>query len=428
MSSLLIEGGIRLSGKISTAGNKNAVLPMIAAALLTDETIFLENVPDIGDVRTMLQLAEAVGVTIAWDRDARTLSLSATQISNTVMPRKLCQDIRAGILFVAPMLHRAGQVTMFPPGGDVIGRRRVDSHFHGLLALGAKITTENNFVFKAPQQLTGNDIFLAEASVTATAQTLMAATLAQGTTIIRNAASEPHIEDLAIMLNKMGASIEGHGSNTLTVRGVSSLHGTNHRVVSDHTEAGSFLALAAATGGEVTVSGIDPRHYRMIGRTFERFGVALRFGRNEVTVTSDDARTIKPDLGGGIPVIDDGPWPHFPSDLMSVMIVLATQTPGTVLFFEKMYESRMYFVDRLVSMGANAVICDPHRVVISGPAALHGIELSSPDIRAGMALVGAALCAQGKSIIRNIRLIDRGYERIDEKLRSLGARIKLLAD
>lgn len=423
MSYLTITGGAPLQGALDASGNKNAVLPMIAASLLTDETVHLENVPAIDDVRTMLRMADALGVHTEWEPARHSLTLNARTLARASLPASLSSEIRAGILLAGPLLHRLGEASMPPPGGDVIGRRRLDAHFSGLEALGAEIATGRKFVFRAPHGLKGRDIFLPEASVTATAQVLLSAVLADGTTVIRNAAAEPHICDLAALLGKMGAAIDGSGTGTLTVRGVSGLGGARHRVISDHTEVGSFLALAAATGGEVTVSGIDPEHYRMTRMVFERLGVQLEFSGDQVTVRAGQGRRIRPDVGGGIPVIDDGPWPQFASDLMSVMIVLATQASGTVLFFEKMYESRMYFVDRLVAMGANAVICDPHRVVITGPARLHGITLSSPDIRAGIALVGAALCAKGDSVIRNLHLIDRGYEKIDERLRALGAHV-----
>jgi len=428
MSRLAITGGVPLRGRLAAGANKNAVLPMIAASLLTDETVVLENVPEIGDVRTMLMLAEVLGVQVDWDRGARTLGLTSRDLTTAVLPRELCREVRAGILFAAPLLHRLGEAAMSPPGGDVIGRRRLDVHFYGLEAMGVEARLGESLLFEAPTPLHGDDLFLPEASVTGTAQILLAASLAQGETVIRNAAGEPHIQDLCGLLIEMGADIRGVGTNTLTVHGKPKLHGARHRVGADHTEVSSFLALTAATGGEITISDVGPQHYRMIARVFARLGIELEFDHDEVTLRAEQERRVRPDLAGGIPVIDDGIWPQFPSDLMSVMIVLATQTTGAVLFFEKLYESRMYFVDRLVAMGANAVICDPHRVVISGPARLHGIELSSPDIRAGMALVGAALCAQSRSVIHNVQYIDRGYERIDEKLASLGARIERLPD
>jgi len=420
MSELLIRGGIPLCGELRAGANKNAILPMIAAALLTEETVTLENVPDIGDVRSMIRLAEGLGAGIVWEPRQGRLEVSARAPLGAELERSVCREVRAGILFAAPLLHRNGRAVMSPPGGDVIGRRRLDAHFDGLRTLGADIRVRADFEFHARQPLQGGDIFLPESSVTATEQVLLGAVLARGRTTVGNAASEPHVQDVGRLLIKMGAKIDGLGTNRLVIEGVAGLHGAHHRVGADHAEVGSFLALAAATGGELAVTGIDPNHYRMIARTFARLGVELQFTGDAVSVKADQCRRVDPGLTGGIPVVDDGPWPHFPSDLMSIMIVLATQVEGTVLFFEKMYESRMYFVDRLVAMGAHAVICDPHRVVISGPARLHGIELSSPDIRAGMALLGAALCAQGESLIRNVRHIDRGYVGIEERLRALG--------
>lgn len=421
MNSLEIRGGTPLSGCLTPAGNKNAVLPMIAAALLTDEEVVLENAPDIGDVRTLLRLAAALGVDVAWDPVLHELRLRARDLAGAELPRHLCAEVRASILFAAPVVHRLGRAEMPPPGGDVIGRRRLDAHFCGLQALGTEIEEGACYRFHAPRGFQGASIFLPETSVTATEQLLMAAAVARGRTVLSNAASEPHVQDLCLLLRRMGAEIEGVGSNILTIDGVSRLHGARHRVMADHTEVGSFLAMAAATGGELFVADADPTHYAMVERAFARLGIRLQFENGGVRVAREQPREVTTDWGTGLPVIDDGPWPHFPSDLMSVMIVLGTQVRGTVLFFEKMYESRMYFVDRLIAMGANAVICDPHRVVVNGPAPLHAIELSSPDIRAGMALISAALCARGTSVIRNVHLVDRGYERLEEKLRSLGA-------
>lgn len=423
MTALRVTGARPLRGVVQAAGNKNAALPLLAAALLTDEPVRLENVPDIGDIRVMLELVSAAGVQVEWSRATGTLLLQARDLVSHELPDALYASLRAGILLAAPLLVRRGAAAMVPPGGDVIGRRRLDAHVEGLAALGVQVETDARLHFRAPHGLHGADIFLPEASVTASEQVLMAAAAATGTTVIRNAACEPHVQDLARMLAAMGARIEGIGSNTLTVTGAARLHGVSFRVGSDVAEAASFLALGAATRGDVTVTGIDPGEYRMVARTFRRLGVSLEVGVDRVRVGPDQDLQVVPELAGGIPVIDDGVWPQFPSDLMSVTIVLATQVQGTVLFFEKLYESRMYFVDRLVAMGANAVICDPHRAVISGPSRLHGIVLQSPDIRAGIALLGAALCARGESLIRNAESIDRGYERIEEKLRSLGADI-----
>lgn len=422
-NTLHITGGRPLRGRLIPSGNKNAALPMLAAALLTEDEVVLENLPDIGDVRTMLALLAETGAAVDWDKARHNVRIRAANLTTHRLPPALCTEIRASILLAAPLLHRFGRAEMFPPGGDVIGRRRLDSHFCGLQAMGTGIGENHVYKFSAPNGLRGTDIFLPEASVTATEQLVMAAVLAKDRTIIRNAASEPHVADLCELLRDMGARIGGIGSNLLTIEGVERLHGATHRIVADHTEVGSFLAMAAITGGEVTLADADPQHYAMTARAFQRLGIQLRFNGNEISVDASQSRRITADWGGGIPVIDDGPWPHFPSDLMSVMIVLGTQVAGTVLFFEKMYESRMYFVDRLIAMGANAVICDPHRVVVSGPAQLHAIDLNSPDIRAGMALVSAALCARGTSTIRNVHLIDRGYEGIETKLAALGADI-----
>jgi len=424
MDVLEITGGTALRGTVAAMGNKNAALPMICAALLTDQPVTLENVPDIGDVHTMLEIAAELGASVDWQPAVNQLTIEARDLNRGSVPDHLCAKVRAGVLFGAPLLARLGRACMLPPGGDVIGRRRLDAHFIGLEALGVTIDTGERFEFRRTAVTTARrDIFLPEASVTATEHVLLYAAALPGETIIRNCACEPHVADLAEMLGKMGAAIEGAGTPTLVIRGAERLRGATHRVVADHTEAGSFLALAAATGGEVTVTGIRPQDFRMVEHVFGRLGVRLCFEGDQVTVPHEQTRSVPDDRSGGIPVVDDGPWPQFPSDLMSVTIVLATQLSGTVLFFEKMYESRMYFVDRLVDMGARAVICDPHRVVVSGPASLHGIDLASPDIRAGIALVGAALCSSGTSVIRRFGLVDRGYERIDDKLRALGANV-----
>ena len=422
MSKLVIEGKNTLSGEISISGNKNAVLPMIAASLLTDEEILLRNVPDIIDVKVMLNIAEALGVSV--NRDGDTLRLKAEKISSCELPHELCSRIRTSILFTAPLLHRCGEALIWPPGGDVIGRRRLDGHFYGLKSLGTEINVDTiPYRFKAKKNISGKDLFLDEASVTATEHIMMFAALAKGQTIIRNAASEPHVHSLADLLIKMGAKISGLDSNTLLIDGVEKLHGTEHSVDGDHIEAGSFLAMAAATGGELTVKGTIPRHYWMTRRVFERIGVKMKLSPGKIYMQGGQELEIKPDIGNAIPVISDGPWPQFPSDMMSCMIVAATQAKGTVLFFEKMFESRIYFVDRLINMGANAIICDPHRAVICGPSTLRGIEMSSPDIRAGMALMIAALCAKGRSVIHNSDVIFRGYENIVEKIISLGGKI-----
>ncbi len=429
MSLLRIEGGYPLNGELRAAGNKNAVLPMMAAALLTRQEVVLSNVPDIGDVHTMSALLRKLGVKVRWEKHRRRLCICAAELTdNPDLPRTECSRIRGSILLAAPFLSRKGRVSLYPPGGDVIGMRRLDTHFYGLEKLGAHLETSDRLTVCAEKPLSGTDMFLSEASVTATEQILIAAAAARGTTVIRNAACEPHVRDLGELLQKMGARIEGLGTNIVEVTGADGFCGAQHEVVPDHTEAGSYLALAAATGGKIRVDGIIRSHFWMVRRVFERLGTDLELVDDAAIVDGTSRGAVKPAYSGGIPMIDDGIWPQFPSDLMSVMVVLATQVPGTILFFEKMYESRLYFVDRLNAMGANTVVCDPHRVVVCGPSQLHGIELASPDIRAGMALVGAALCAEGTSIIRNVNCIDRGYEDITCRLQALGARVERLDD
>ncbi|MBU1241052.1 UDP-N-acetylglucosamine 1-carboxyvinyltransferase [Myxococcota bacterium] len=424
MPSLVIEGRAPLSGEIHISGNKNAALPMIAAAMLTSEPVVLHNVPNIIDVRVMLEVAQALGADVSFE-DGR-LEIRAATIRSTDISRELASKIRTSMLFCGPMLAREPMtVSLWPPGGDVIGRRRLDAHFYGLGGLGVKIEADTlPFTFTSTGPLTAKELFLDEASVTATEHILMAAVLARGTTYIRNAACEPHVTDLARLLNKMGANVTGLDTNTLRIEGVERLHGAEHTVVEDHVEAASFLALAAATGGEMTLTGVRRRHYWMTHRIFERFGVNFEMLPGQIHLAGGQELSIRPDFGNSIPVVSDGPWPQFPSDMMSCTIVMATQARGTVLFFEKMFESRIYFVDRLIAMGANAVVCDPHRVVISGPANLRGITMASPDIRAGMAMVIAALCAEGTSTIKNAEVIERGYSNLHEKLLRLGARVR----
>lgn len=423
MDSFSIEGGAKISGEIRINGNKNAALPMIAACLLTDEEVILNNVPDIIDVNVMLQAAEELGAEVSFSNNQ--LRIKAANFTTTDISHELSAKIRTSMLFVAPLLVRCGKVSLWPPGGDVIGRRRLDAHFYGLGGLGATIEADQlPFRFSASQRLVGKDLFLDEASVTATEHIMMAAVCADGITHIRNAAAEPHVTDLANLLNSMGATITGLDTNTLIIEGVEQLHGTEHTVVEDHIEAASFMSMAAATGGEIKLTGIHSRNYWMTRRIFERLGVEFELEPNSIYVPGGQEMVIKPDFGNAIPVISDGPWPQFPSDMMSCSIVMATQAHGTALFFEKMFESRIYFVDRLIRMGANAVVCDPHRVVISGPAKLRGITMSSPDIRAGMAMVIAAMCADGTSTIQNAAMIQRGYEGLKTKIEFLGGKIK----
>jgi UDP-N-acetylglucosamine 1-carboxyvinyltransferase len=421
MDQFIIRGGQPLSGIVIPSGNKNAALPLLAAALLTDQPVLLRNVPRIRDVQTMLHLMAALGVEIA-EIDQHTIQLHAGNLRTTQLDSDLCREIRASILLAGPMLARLKRVELPPPGGDVIGRRRVDTHFLAFSKLGAEVHVNGEFSVRATE-LVGQDILLVEASVTGTENAIMAAVLAKGTTIYRNAASEPHVQELCELLNLMGAHIEGIGSNTLTIHGVDSLHGAEFTIGPDYLEIGSFIGLAAITGGEITIRNAAPQHLGMIRLVFERLGVKFEARGEDVVVPRGQSLTMIPDLGGAIPKIDDAPWPAFPADMMSTAIVVATQAVGSVLIHEKMFESRLYFVDKLIGMGARIVLCDPHRCIVQGPSWLHGERLESPDIRAGMALVSAALCAQGESVIRNIGQIDRGYEHIEEKLQALGANI-----
>lgn len=420
MARFIINGRRRVGGVFQPSGNKNAVLPMLSASLLTEEKIVLHNVPIIQDVLTMLAILEDLGVNV--DQRGNTVALCAASVRKKRLKKELCARVRSSILFAGPMVARHGRVTIYPPGGDVIGRRRLDSHFVGLRALGVEIAGSDHFTFRA-RNLRGGRILLDEASVTATENVMMAAVLADGKTTIFNAACEPHVQDLCILLNKMGAKISGRGTNMLSIEGVAALHGAEHLVSQDHIEIGSFLAAAAVTGGELTVQGVDKSHIDPILRPFSTLGADLRLEDETLKLVPRKKLRLRMEHGLNMPKIEDGTWPSFPSDLMSIAIVLGTQTTGTALFFEKMFESRMYFVDRLIDMGARVVQCDPHRVVVIGPARLHAIPLSSPDIRAGMAMLIAALCARGTSVIHNAEVIDRGYERIEERLRALGADI-----
>ncbi len=422
MDELIIEGGHPLRGTLSPSGNKNAALPVLAASLLTDEPVVLHNLPDIQDVQTMASLLADAGVEVqrlgpgSW-------RLHAHQVRVPTFDRERFSRIRGSILLAGPMLARLGQVQLPPPGGDVIGRRRVDTHFLAFQGLGATVEVGRLFSLRAPR-LRGADLLLDEASVTGTENAVMAAVLARGTTVIYNAACEPHVQDLCTMLNRMGARIEGIGSNLLTIHGVERLQGGEFTIGADYLEVGSYIAMTAMTGGEVRIQNADPRHLRTIRAVYERLGVRLEVDGEDILVPSNQALTVVPDLGGAIPTIADAPWPAFPADMMSITIVLATQVEGTVLFHEKMFESRLYWLDKLIFMGARIVLCDPHRCLVQGRSPLQGDVLVSPDIRAGMALVGAALCARGQSVIRNVEQIDRGYERAEEKLRSLGAYIE----
>jgi UDP-N-acetylglucosamine 1-carboxyvinyltransferase len=422
MSQYYIEGGRPISGTIRASGNKNAALPCIAAVLLTAEPVVLRNIPDIEDVQVMLDIYRSFG--------GRTESLGPNALRMTMetiigseVPEEFAQKVRASILFAGPLLARTGRAVLPPPGGDVIGRRRLDTHFLALTELGAVVDIREEFVFTAPL-LKGADIFLDEASVTATENAVMAAVLAEGETILTNAASEPHVQDLCHMLVSMGARINGIGSNILTIQGVPKLSGCEFEIGADFMEVGSFIGLAAATGGELTIEGIRPRDIRPAKIAFGKLGISWEHEGTTLHVPRNQAMEVNCDLGGMIPKIDDAPWPGFPPDLTSIITVVATQVKGTVLVHEKMFESRMFFVDKLIGMGARIVLCDPHRAVISGPTILAASELTSPDVRAGMAKVIAALCAEGNSVINNVYQIERGYEDLVSRLRSLGAQIR----
>ncbi|MCH7715000.1 MAG: UDP-N-acetylglucosamine 1-carboxyvinyltransferase [Gemmatimonadetes bacterium] len=417
-----VTGGVPLRGSIRPSGNKNAALPLIAASLLADGPSQLTNVPRITDVDTLLNLVSDLGASVEWTGD-NSVRIDPTNLRPQALNREMSAQIRASILLAGPLLARFGRVKLPPPGGDVIGRRRVDTHFLAFEQLGAEVTVGEDYTLEA-KRLRGADIFLDEPSVTATENTLMAAVLAEGTTTLRNAASEPHVQDLANGLIGMGAQIDGIGTNVLTVQGVPSLHGATLEVGPDHIEVGSFIGLAAVTNGEVTIEGVRAADLRSILLGFERLGVRPVVDAGTVVVPSSQERRIRPDLGGHIPKLEDGPWPAFPADLMSIAVVVATQCEGMLLVFEKMFESRLYFLDMLIGLGAKIVLCDPHRAVIAGPAQLRGSEVRSPDIRAGMAMLLAALAAEGESQIYNISQIDRGYEDIDGRLRALGAQIE----
>lgn len=421
MSRFIIHGGKKLSGTHRTPGNKNAALPMLAACLLTDEPVRLSNLPLIDDVRTMLSILDDLGVTI--DIHGHSVTLCSKGLRKRRLNPELCRKARSSILFAGPMAARFGRATLFPPGGDLIGRRPIDTHLSALRALGISMQGKDRYMFRR-RELKGARILLDEASVTATENAIMAAVLAPGKTTIFNAACEPHVQELCHMLNKMGAHVTNIGTNFLKIRGVDKLHGVRHRIEPDYIDTVSFMAAAAVTGGSLRISNVPHRALEIIARPLQRMGLRWTINDRELVLPSDQKLRIRNDFGAAIPKTEDGVWPSFPSDLMSVAIVTATQARGTMLFFEKMFESRMYFVDRLIEMGARVVQCDPHRVVVSGPARLHGTHLSSPDIRAGMALLIAALCAKGESIIDNAQVIDRGYERIDLRLRALGADIE----
>ena len=417
----IIEGGQKLSGSIEPSGNKNAALPIVAAALLTTHPVELTNVPRIRDVEALVELIRSVGAEAEWT-GRNELRIHARTVRAADLDPDLCARIRASILLAGPMLARCGGVTLPPPGGDVIGRRRIDTHFLALRQLGAEISANGSYDFRT-DKLVGADVFLDEPSVTATENALCAAVAAEGTTILRNCASEPHVQDLAHFLIGMGASIEGVGTNCMTIHGGRPLGPVQHRIGPDHIEVGSLIGLAAVTNSELRITNAGVGHLRSTLMGFERLGIHCEIEGDDLIVPAGQEMKIEPDFGGHVPKIEDQPWPAFPADTMSIAIVTATQCEGMVLMFEKMFESRMFFVDKLIGMGARIVLCDPHRAVVSGPAPLKGSRLESPDIRAGMAMLIAAMCAEGTSTINNAQQIERGYERIEERLNALGASI-----
>ena len=423
MEKFIIEGGQPLSGTVAPAGNKNAALPALAAALLTEEPVVLHNIPRIRDVAAMIDLLRALGASAEW-REGDALVLCAADVNRTEVDASLSERIRASFLLAGPLLARFGAATMPPPGGDVIGRRRLDPHLDAFRALGARVELDRFYRISAPQGLRACDFFMDEPSVMGTENALMAAALTPGSTVIHNAASEPHVQDLARLLLQMGARVEGIGSNVLIVHGAESLGGAEYTIGPDYIEVGSFIALAACTGGELRIRDVVRDDLRMTRLAFERLGCQIEFDGADVVVPAGQGLRVKDDEGEAVSKIEDGPWPAFPADLTSIALALATQAEGMVLIHEKMFENRLFFVDKLVSMGARVIVCDPHRAVVSGPSRLHGERMESPDIRAGMAMLIAALCADGTSEIGNVRQIDRGYERIDERLRALGARME----
>ena len=428
MQKFVIEGGVPLSGTVAPAGNKNGALPILAASVLTEEELLLRNVPRIRDVEAMVGLLDHLGVRVDW-RGPNDLALCAAGLSGSAQPdHELASRIRASFLLAGPLLARLGQVVMPPPGGDVIGRRRLDPHLDAFRELGASQHGERDIELRAPASgLRAGDVFMDEPSVMGTENALMAAALTGGTTIIRNAASEPHVQDLARLLVKMGADVHGIGSNVLTITGADRLHGCEHTVAPDHIEVGSFMALAGVTRGELRIKGVVADDLRMIRLVFGRLGLRSTLEGEDVIVPGDQELVVQREFGEYSCKVQDGPWPAFPADLTSIAIALATQCEGSVLIHEWMFENRLIFTDKLRGMGADIVLCDPHRAMVSGPRRLRGERLESPDIRAGMAMLIAALCADGISEIGNIRQIDRGYELIDERLRALGARIERVA-
>ena len=424
MEKFIIEGGVPLSGEVTVAGNKNAALPILAACLLTEEELLLHRVPRIRDTEAQLALLEQLGVEVEWTAD-NSVRLCAAGVTDVAVDEELSKQIRASFLLAGPLLARFGEARMPPPGGDFIGRRRLDAHLDAFKDLGARVDGDRWIELSAPTDgLCACRIFMDEPSVMGTENALMAAALTTGPTTISNAASEPHVQDLARLLCAMGAQVDGIGSNVMTVHGRDRLAGAEHTISADHIEVGSFMALAAATGGDLRIRDVEPLDLLMVRRQFRRLGLHSEMDGKDMLVPPGQKLRIQADLGDAIPKIEDGPWPAFPADLTSIALALATQADGEILIFEKMFENRLFFVDKLVAMGARITLCDPHRAIVSGPSRLHGERVESPDIRAGMAMLIAALAAEGTSEIGNIRQIDRGYEQIDERLRGLGAQIE----
>jgi UDP-N-acetylglucosamine 1-carboxyvinyltransferase len=422
IEAFVIEGGQPLNGRVRAAGNKNGALPIIAATLLASEPVTLTNVPRIRDVETMAALVAELGADVEW-LGANELRVDSSGVTKTTVDADLASRIRASFLIAGPLLARFGEATVAPPGGDVIGRRRLDVHIHAFESLGAEVTINRVFELRA-DRLRGRHVFLDEASVMGTENAVMAAVLAEGETVIGNAACEPHVQDLCRFLCSLGARIEGIESNVLRIEGVRELGGGEWRIAPEHIEVASFIGLAAVTGGDLWIDEAEPKDLVPIMKHLERLGIRVEIEGTSVHVPPNQQLAIQDDLGDQIPKIEDGPWPAFPADLTSIALAVATQARGTVLIFEKMFENRLFFVDKLVTMGARIILCDPHRAIVSGPSHLYGARMESPDIRAGMAMLIASLCARGTSTIGNVQQIDRGYERIDERLRALGARIE----
>jgi len=425
----VVEGGRKLSGTIRPSGNKNAALPIVAAALLSESVVHLDNVPHIRDIETLIELLQSVGAVVEWTGQ-NSLRIESHHLVASDLDAGLCAKIRASILLAAPLLARCGEIRLPPPGGDVIGRRRLDTHFLALEQLGAKVSFDGGLLKLSVKGFRGADVFLDEPSVTATENALVAAVAAQGRTILRNAASEPHVQDLGAFLGALGAEIHGLGTNCITIEGGRTLgkNDVTHTIGPDHIEVGSFIGLAAVTKSELRIQDAGIEHLRSTRMGFERLGIVCEVDGADLIVPAKQTLRIQADMGDHVPKLEDQPWPAFPADTMSIAIVTATQCEGLIMMHEKMFESRLFFVDKLIGMGARIVLCDPHRAIVAGPSKLRGATLDSPDIRAGMALLIAALCAEGRSIINNVGQIERGYERIDDRLRALGANVERVAD